>query len=249
MLEQIGNALTFYAFYVASKVGKTGLTPTVDVYRNGTKIVTAAATVEVGGGLYSYLLAAGSVTVEGVYIALFSTADATVDQQHLMDRWTVGVAGVEYQTDPWAATTRTLTSSAAATAAAVSGSTLTITRGDTFSAALTGLGNIATRTKLWFTVKVNRTLADTAAVIQITEAGGLVALNGAAYATSGHGSLTVTDAAAGNVTIALDEAATALLPEISGLAYDIQQLTAAGAVQTLTDSSLSITADVTRAVS
>ena len=95
-LEQIGIALKFHAFFVASKQGKTGLTVTVDVYRNGSQIVTDAEAVEIGGGVYSYQLAAGSVTLEGEYVAIFKTADATVDFQHVPHLFTVGRAGVEH---------------------------------------------------------------------------------------------------------------------------------------------------------
>jgi len=97
MIEQVGVAVDFYAFFVATKVGKTGLTDvTVDVYRAGTLIVTAAAAVEVGGGLYRYTLTSGSVTVVGEYAAIFKTADATVDQQWIPSLWVVGRAGVEF---------------------------------------------------------------------------------------------------------------------------------------------------------
>jgi hypothetical protein len=103
MIEQVGNAVDFYAFFVASKVGKTGLTDvTIDVYRAGTLIVTAAATVEVGGGLYRYTLASGSTTVVGEYAGIFKTADATVDQQWIPTLWVIGRAGVEFLTDPMA---------------------------------------------------------------------------------------------------------------------------------------------------
>ena len=94
-IEQQGNALTFLAFYVETKLGKTGLTVTVDVYRNGTEIVTAASATEHGDGLYAYTLASGSVNAEGLYAAVFKTATATVDQQHLPSLWIVGTAGVE----------------------------------------------------------------------------------------------------------------------------------------------------------
>lgn len=97
--EQTGNAIKFYAFFVASKVGKSGLTPTVYVARNGSAIVTAGNATEVDAtnlpGLYSYELAGASVTVEGEYVAVFRTADATVDAQHIPSLWIVGRAGVE----------------------------------------------------------------------------------------------------------------------------------------------------------
>jgi hypothetical protein len=70
-----------YAFYVASKIGKTSLTPTVDVYNSGgTAVVTAGTATEIGGGIYRYTHT--SATAED-YIAIFKTTDATVDAQHI----------------------------------------------------------------------------------------------------------------------------------------------------------------------
>ena len=100
-LEQTGVALTFYAFYVATKQGVTGLTVTVDVWRvntsaSPTQVVTAGSATEVGGGLYLYQLASASVTVEGEYVAIFKTASTTPDQQHIPAIWVVSKAGTEY---------------------------------------------------------------------------------------------------------------------------------------------------------
>lgn len=95
MLEQTGVALVFYAHFVETKVGKAGLTVTVDVYRNGTEIVTAGNAIEVGDGLYKYELASGSNNAEGEYICVFKTATSTVDQQHIPALWVVNKAGVE----------------------------------------------------------------------------------------------------------------------------------------------------------
>ena len=100
-LEQTGVALTFYAFYVASKQGVTGLTVTVDVWRvntsaSPTQIVTAGSATAVGGGLYLYQLASASVTVEGEYIAIFKTTNTTPDQQEIPAIWVVSKAGTEY---------------------------------------------------------------------------------------------------------------------------------------------------------
>lgn len=94
-IEQISNALKFLAFYTSAGLGKTGLTVTVDVYRNDTEIVTAGSATEIGDGLYRYTLSSGFVTVEGEYIAVFKTADTTVDGQHVVAVWTVQKAGVE----------------------------------------------------------------------------------------------------------------------------------------------------------
>lgn len=95
MIEQTGNALVFYAHYIETKVGKTGLTVTVDVYRNSSIIVTAASATEVAGGLYKYELASGSNNAEGEYIAIFKTATSTVDQQWIPALWVTNKAGVE----------------------------------------------------------------------------------------------------------------------------------------------------------
>jgi hypothetical protein len=95
-LEHTGVALTFLAFFVAAKTGKTGLSPTVDVFKSdGTQIVTAGSATAVGGGLYRYTLASGSNDAEELYTCIFKTTDATVDQQHLPALWCVQKAGIE----------------------------------------------------------------------------------------------------------------------------------------------------------
>ena len=98
-LEQIGNALTFEAFYTDSGSGATGLTVTVDVWELtaggvATEIVAGGAATEIGDGLYYYQLAAGSVDAEAIYTAVFKCA-GTVDQAHIVAGWVVGPTWVE----------------------------------------------------------------------------------------------------------------------------------------------------------
>lgn len=100
MIEQIGVGVAFYAHFVASKVGKTGLTVTVDVWRIteagvATEVVSGGAATEIGDGLYRYGLSAVSVSDAGEYVAVFKTSDSTVDAQHIPAIWAVGRAGVE----------------------------------------------------------------------------------------------------------------------------------------------------------
>lgn len=95
MLEQTGVSLPFLAAFIESKVKKTGLTVTVDVYRNNTKVITGASATEWGDGVYYYLLDSAYNTVEGIYWAVFNTATTTVDQQDLYSAWYVQKAGVE----------------------------------------------------------------------------------------------------------------------------------------------------------
>lgn len=94
MLAESGNTISFYAFYVASKVGKTGLTVTIDVWEkekgeSPSEIVTGGNATEIGDGLYYYQLASGSVDVEGEYVAIFKTADTDVDRRDIAALWVI----------------------------------------------------------------------------------------------------------------------------------------------------------------
>jgi len=152
--------------------------------------------------------------------------------------------------NPWEAETRTLTQTAAAVVAAVSGSNLTIARGDTFSATLTGLPANTGYVSIDFTVKRRKSDPDTGAVIRIRKnasglTDGLRVLNGAdASARSANGSITVNSAT--SLTIALDAEETDDLNPDS-LVYDIQYIFA-NTVQTATEGACSVNEDITRLV-
>ncbi len=96
MLEQVGNALTFYAQFLDGGAAALGLTVTCSVWKGvaGSVVVTAQSATEIGGGLYKYTLASGSVNVEEDYVAVFNTA-GTADQADVAAMWAVGRAGVE----------------------------------------------------------------------------------------------------------------------------------------------------------
>jgi hypothetical protein len=171
--------------------------------------------------------------------------DAMIEIRTVTDQQANIIAAV------WAATPRTLTV-AANTTAIISGSDLTITRGDTLSAAITGLGSIADYTSIWFTVKVQKSAADTAAIIQIklNATGlddGLLYLNGAAADDSDLGAITIDDEDAGDITITLDETAADDLETAAGLYYDIQVLID-DTVTTLTAARCAVVSDVTRSI-
>ena len=98
MIEQIGKALNFAAFFTESKLGKTGLTVTVDVMRwdgSASTLVTAGSATEVGDGFYAFTMPANLNTAAGLYLATFKTATATVDFQWVPSCWTVGEAWVQ----------------------------------------------------------------------------------------------------------------------------------------------------------
>lgn len=126
MIQKLGAPLIFTAFFVESKVGKTGLTVTVDVQEraNGgvaTLIVTGGSATDAGGGFYDYELSAASVDANGMYRAVFKTATTTVDAQHIPSAWL---------TPSWLTTLGAATITFASPMAA--DGTLTLTRGDDY---------------------------------------------------------------------------------------------------------------------
>ena len=146
----------------------------------------------------------------------------------------------------WAWVPRTLTQYAVAVMSSDMAQTnLTAHRGDTWSFGITGLGDIALRTKLWFAVKESADDTDAMAQLFITEAGGLTVVNGAAYATIAHGSITVTNAVQGNVTIFVHEAATAMLAANHARFWDMQVKLPSG-VYTRGYGDVDMTRDITR---
>ena len=212
----------------------------------GTEIATGTAYAidSIGDKVWEYVLNSALTTTVGRYSCLFAQSD-----NYALDNLEVqSASGGATAAQVWAYATRTLTQSAAAVTAAVSGSDITILRGDTVVIALTGLGNISTRAKLWFSIKdLPKSQADTAAIIEVEETGGLLRLNGTAT-TASYATLVVTDATAGNITVTLKPAATAQLSIQDNLSYDVQTMTAAGVVTTLTLGVADITEDVTRAI-
>jgi len=131
----------------------------------------------------------------------------------------------------------------------IEGTSITITRGDTYSIPLVGLGNLAGRTGLWFTVKAHPgSTTDADAKIQVTEAVGLVRLNGAS-AQAGGASITVDDEAEGDITIHLAAATTAQLGAPASWRWDVQVAQPGPGVWTPRAGAFLVDADVTRATS
>lgn len=146
----------------------------------------------------------------------------------------------------WGYAARTLTQTAAQVEEALGGTTLNLYRDSTFTAALTGLGNLVERDKLYFTVKGKLADADAAALIQIEESGGLLRLNGV-EAAAGDGSLTVDNEMLGNVTLRLEAAAAAKLVIAGGQFYDLK-LIDSGEARPLTAGRLNVFATATRSI-
>jgi len=190
----------------------------------------------------------------GAYTRIYTNADFDTNHYFARGTYTGAVAlDVDHVTgstegiSPWDYDTKTLSSSAAATAAAVAGSVITQTRATTWNFSITGLGNVSARTDLYFTIKRRTTDADSAAVVQIEETGGLLVINGGTPGAAGNGTLTVDDAIAGDVTVTLAAVESEKLRATDNLQYDFKMVTAA-AVQLLTINRFNISDVVTGAI-
>ena len=133
---------------------------------------------------------------------------------------------------------------------------LTITRGVTFAATVSGLTISATWAKLYFTLKESDYDDDDDAIVQIVETNpgagtdGLLYLNSAAIAspiTVADGTLTVNQAG-GTVAIAITDNATVKLAKASGLVWDIKTKDAAGATVENATGTASIVRAITQTI-
>lgn len=219
------------------------------ISKNGAAFANTSATlVAVASGMYYVELLAAELDTPGKLFLRYKSA-ATREHQVQFDVVTFDpfTAGSTPATaaEVWASATRTLTQSGIQVTETVTGATITVTRGDTLSITLTGIGNITGNTKLWFTVKASD-VADSASQLQIERSVGLLYVNGSA-GTAGHGSITVNDAATGSITIGVLPAASVSL--VAGnYSYDVQSLIG-GAVTTLVAGRFDVTFDISRAVS
>lgn len=252
MIEQISNAITFYAFYTASGVGKTSLTVTADIYKTTTvtPVVSGASATELGGGLYYYTLASGSTASVGEYIAIFKTSDVTVDTKQLIDKWSIGRAGIENLDSSvagvWLAGTRTLTEfTTNGNASIPSGADVTLRAYCTNVVSTPGVGDAS---EFWFTVKQTRGQLDSESILQVSKSGGLLFLNQAAPVSP----ITARDATlgvvSGNLVLTLSGAMSALLVSRSELLGEIKQKTSGGTITVLSEFVVTIENAITQAV-
>jgi hypothetical protein len=124
---------------------------------------------------------------------------------------------------------------------------LQLYRGDTWTQPIARLGDISGRDKLWITCKGDKDDADSQAIFMIEETAGLVYIVGTAASVPANGSITVTDAAIGNITVVLAAAETAKIEATKQFFYDVQILEGT-VVTTLRAGYLMVTSDVTKVV-
>jgi hypothetical protein len=234
----VSNLVTGFFFTRNTGLPATGLAlADIDLYLTEQDKTTGADTVIWDGtqnpteeidniGAYARIYNSANLD-DNVYYARGSYTGAVVlDVAH--------VTGSVPPVDPWAFETRTLTSSALSTVAAVAGSVITQPWATSWNFSITGLGNLTARASLYFTIKRRTTDVDASSVVQIEETAGLLFINGAAATVAGNGTLTVDDAVAGDVTVTLAVAESNKLRPVDGLQYDFKMITAAALAQLLT---------------
>lgn len=93
--------------------------------------------------------------------------------------------------------------------------------------------SIAVDDELYFSLKRKASDDDDDALLMLSRTGGLLVVNGDDPTLAANGSITVTDAAAGDITVAVEASELTGLSESSGLVWDVKRITAAGAVNNL----------------
>ena len=95
MIEHANTEIIWYAHFTEAGEGKTGLSPTITVYKDdgGTPEVNAASMTELADGLYTYKQTPSG---EGFRVAVAKTTSADVDQKHVPAAMLIGKAGVEH---------------------------------------------------------------------------------------------------------------------------------------------------------
>lgn len=127
---------------------------------------------------------------------------------------------------------------------------LELYRGDTWVQPIARLGDISTATDIWVTAKRDKDNTDAQADILISSTVGLEVINqvAATAAEQANGSITVTDAVIGNITVRLEAVETAKLTDKKSHWYYDVQWTDGTDVETPRRGRLTVTGDVTRAV-
>ena len=249
---------------VSTRLATSGYTTppsTVDVWSAATRTLTAFAFTPTVGGYSAgqdpatLLLVNGSTNKLKVNTDNSVNATATVD----VNAVATAVANILYvdgatnklkvNTDNTVNSTVSgtivnyVTIPSAVAQASILAAQITAVRGDTLTVALPIMGNLAGRTGLVFTAKKSVSDLDSEAILQVSESGGLVILNGSSTVV-GTAQLSVTNATTGAVNLTLSAATTATIPLFDYL-WDCQKVLSSG-VSTPISGVLSVTGDVTR---
>jgi hypothetical protein len=230
-----GGTLTMKLYTVDSDTAVDSASATESTNRKG---LYSAAFTDLAAGTYIVQLEDGSGSVKSFYWVKTSAATGSYQAYEIPEGFDVNIISSAINVG--------------SVAASINNGNLEFTRGDDLDGfAITGLGDITGNTNVWFTIKESKQDADSAAWLQVDSATGLLYVMGSA-ATAGDGSISVSDASAGDIaiTVAADQMALILRStdkqEVKGY-YDIQWKSATGKISTLASGIATINYDVTRA--
>jgi hypothetical protein len=233
---------TFYAWYSALKVGKTGLAVTVDVRdQSGALIVNDGAVTEYGGGLYRFI---HSSPISSDFTAVFKTEDEDVDAKHIPALFSVQMARMDSSisgliSDLSAYPVVTL-------AMPVLGQDVNVYAGDTVIFELTNLGSLVGAKKVYFTVKSRKSDTDANSIVQIERKEGLKYLN-TQVGTALNGSLEVLDEVVGRIKVKLE--AVESIKVVEGTYYfDIKVIEGDDEASSRTQGEITFSYDITKAI-
>jgi len=139
----------------------------------------------------------------------------------------------------WSYGTRTLTYAIVGVTAPTIEDELTLMKYSTIYLTLTGLGSLTNKTNMWFTMKEQTEARDQASLLQVDTTTGLLYLNSLTVDANNYPTLTaadvhitVDDAAAGDITIRIDQEVAELLPtfEAYPVVWDCKVLNAGDVV-------------------
>lgn len=267
MQRQQGNTTYHIVFLMTDSAdhvtGKTGLTPTVSLSKNGGAYAAAEGAVsEIANGLYKLAADAddfdtlGALAVHAEAVGA-DPADILLDVVSydpytdvaaiLTDTGTTIPASIDAlptAAEIWANSTRTLTQSATSITAAVSGSSITDIRGNDWEIEITGL--TLDSNKQQFFIKRSSGYPDAEAILGIDSDTGTLYVNGVA-ATEAQELLASLSYTGTTLTVTVSASITAQIPAGTWV-YGIQSVTAAGVVAESYGGTFIVTADVVRAV-
>jgi hypothetical protein len=213
--------------------------PTGTLVRNGSDTAESVTVINKETGVYK-----ASVTIPAAY--------AAGDEVQVRINATVG--GVAGKSVIWTTTLDAmrvadlLSVTPATIDTIVTGSEVTLHRGDTLTVSISGLGDISGRSKLWFAGKKRSQDTDDEAELLVEETGGLAVLAASTPVMGETASIIVDDDLAGDIRVIISaEAAKKLRPTTVGV-WDVQMRDGTGIVTTLGHGELKIVADVTQRV-
>ncbi len=226
MIQKKNENITFFAQFYSGGLPAAGLAVTASVmYPAG--LLASGAAVEVDAinapGLYSYTVPAVNVAINGNYVASFSTA-GVVDQTPIIDEVLVPV-WLETLYNKTSAIQSALSHTAGFAPRYYQQGIIILQRATDFVQSVTMLGDLTGVTNLFFTVKRRDdvdTTPDAQAIIQISEAAGLLAIAGIAATVPANGSITIDNLLAGNITIRLVATETLKLTPDALYMFDIK---------------------------